>query len=146
MRVSRRHFLSFSDDRTEGSMIDCAQCSLGRRGCVNNVCRDVFMLGECHVPVTYRVTHCYCCGSGSGSDHPRVNELARDKCDRINQVTTYNAPPKQLTPLPLPPMQAHKVIPIPHDVDFQKQSFQVPRTKRPGQTGTPSFSSSDLRQ
>ncbi|KAI0282206.1 acetyl-CoA synthetase-like protein [Russula aff. rugulosa BPL654] len=31
-------------------------------------------------------------------------------------------------------MQAHNGIPIPHDADFKKQSFQVPRTKRPGQT------------
>ncbi len=36
-------------------------------------------------------------------------------------------------------MQVHKIIPLPHDVDFKKQSFQVPRTKRPGQTGTPFF-------
>jgi hypothetical protein len=155
MRVSRQRFLSFifGDDRSEGSMIGCAECSLGRRGRVNNVidCADVSK-NVTHVPrlreleknVTTRVTHC--CGSGSGSGHPHVNELARDKYDR-QQVTGYNdAPPKLLTPpLRLPPMQAHKVIPIPHDVDFKKQSFQVPRTKRPGQTGTPSFSSSDLR-
>ena len=47
MRVSRRRFLSFifGDYRSEGSMIDCAQCSLGqgRMSRVNNVidCADV---------------------------------------------------------------------------------------------------------
>ena len=39
MRVSRWHFCSFifREDRSEGPVIDRAQCSLGWRGCINRV-------------------------------------------------------------------------------------------------------------
>jgi hypothetical protein len=47
MRVSRQRFLSFffGDDRSEGSTIGCAQCSLGMEGSCNNVIdyADVFI-------------------------------------------------------------------------------------------------------
>ena len=36
-------------------------------------------------------------------------------------------------------MAIHRVVPIPDNVDYERQAFQVPGTKRPGQTGMSPF-------
>ncbi len=36
-------------------------------------------------------------------------------------------------------MAIHRVVPIPDNVDYERQAFQVPGTKRPGQTGMSLF-------